>query len=292
MNTISAILKVFGLELDDIDFKGLISSFDAENFDMTNLLESINLSGSDIAGIIDMFTNSDIDLDSIFKNCDYSCLDTIKLDLTGLIDSIGIDLSDLGIDIGDCDLSEISLSELIDALTNSEFIMTAVTATSKLFSIDFDELNWDGLISSFDAENFDISSLLESLNLGDFDMPGIFGNFDMNGFDLTEFLNSSLSLMITTTFPEAVKDYDTELICQTNSFTLESLNKLFDMTFVNGHLKVCIDDELVFEGDTNDDLTQEIFEIIDKYLGKHEITVEFTDSQGKSNNYKEEIVVE
>ena len=292
MDTVTALLKLFGLELDDLDLKGLISSFDAENFDMSSLLESLNLGDLDIGGIIDMFSNSDIDWDSIFENCDYSCLDAIKLDLTKLLDSAGIDLSDFGIDVSDYDLSEISLSELIDAITKSEFIMTAITAISKLFSIDLDELDWDGLVSSFDAENFDMSGLLESLNLGDMDMPGIFGNFDASGFDLTEFLNSTLGLMISTTFPEAVQDYDTELICQTKVFTLESLNKLFDMTFVNGHLKVCIDDELVFEGDTTDDLTQEIFEIIDKYLGKHEITVEFSDSKGKTNNYNEKIVVE
>ena len=64
------------------------------------------------------------------------------------------------------------------------------------------------------------------------------------------------------------------------------------MTFINGHLKVYIDGELVFEGDTTDDLTQVIFEIMDKYLGEHEITVEFTDREGKSNTYKEKIIVE
>ena len=61
---------------------------------------------------------------------------------------------------------------------------------------------------------------------------------------------------------------------------------------INGHIKVYIDGKLVFEGDTTDDLTQVIFEIIDEYLGEHEITVEFTDSEGKSNTYKEKIIVE
>ena len=64
------------------------------------------------------------------------------------------------------------------------------------------------------------------------------------------------------------------------------------MTFINGHIKVYIDGELVFEGDTTDDLTQVIFEIIDKYLGEHEVTVEFTDSKGKSDTFKERIIVE
>ena len=39
-------------------------------------------------------------------------------------------------------------------------------------------------------------------------------------------------------------------------------------------------------------LSQVIFEIMDKYLGEHEVTVEFTDSKGKSNTFKERIIVE
>lgn len=85
---------------------------------------------------------------------------------------------------------------------------------------------------------------------------------------------------------------DNQLICKSNLFILEYLNKLFNMTFINGHMKVYIDGKLVFEGDTTDDLTQAIFEIMDDYLGEHEITVEFTDSEGKTNNYKEKIIVE
>ena len=85
---------------------------------------------------------------------------------------------------------------------------------------------------------------------------------------------------------------DNQLICKSNLFILEYLNKLFNMTFINGHIKVYIDGKLIFEGDTTDDLTQAIFEIMDEYLGEHEITVEFTDSEGKSNNYKEKIIVE
>ena len=83
--------------------------------------------------------------------------------------------------------------------------MIADAAISKLFEIDYDNLDFDGLISSFDAENFDISGLLASLNLSNFDISGIFGNFDVNGFDITEFLNTSLSLLIEKSFPKAIK---------------------------------------------------------------------------------------
>ena len=205
MNTLAAVLKLFGLELDDLDLDGLISSFDEENFDLTSLLESLNISGLDISAISDMFNDPDFDFGSIFENFDYSTLGAIKLDLTGLLESANIDLSEFGIDLSDYDTSAISIAELVDALSKSEFIMTADGAISKLFEIDYDNLDFDGLISSFDAENFDISGLLESLNLSNFDIPGIFGNFDVNGFDITEFLNTSISLLIEKSFPKAIK---------------------------------------------------------------------------------------
>ncbi len=206
MNTILIMLKLFGIELDDLDLDGLISSFDEENFDMTSLLESLNLSELDISAMMEMFTDPDMDFASAFENFDYSSLGAIKLDLTRLLDSAGIDLTEFGIDLSGYDLSAISLEELIDALCSCEFIMTADTAISKLLNIDFDNLDFDGLISSFDAENFDISSLLESLNLSNFDVSGIFGNFDMNGIDIGEFLNGSLSMLIEKTLPEETQD--------------------------------------------------------------------------------------
>ncbi|AMD17205.1 hypothetical protein TL18_03710 [Methanobrevibacter sp. YE315] len=289
METIIAMLKLFGLDLDGIDLSGLIASFDSDNFDLSALLASLNLSDLDISGITDMFGNMDVDFADIFENCDYSCLNAIVLDLSGLVDSLGIDLAEFGIDVSDYDLSAIGLSDVIDILTNSDFINTAIAVISKAFSLDFDNFDMSGLIANFDSENFDMSGILNGLDLSSLGISGISDNFDMNGFDLTEVLNGLVSMFIDKTFPDASHN---ELICESDSFNLESLNKLFDMSFINGQLKVCIDDELVFEGDTTDDLTQEIFEIIEECLGEHEITVEFTDSEGKSDNYAEKIVVE
>jgi hypothetical protein len=173
---------------------------------MTGLLESLNLSELDISALIEMFTDPDMDFAGAFENFDYSSLGAIKLDLTGLLDSAGIDLTEFGIDLSGYDLSAISLEELIDALSSSEFIMTADAAISKLLDMDYDNLNFDGIISSFDAENFDISGLLESLDLSNFDVSGIFGNFDMNGIDIAEFLNGSLSMLIEKSLPEETQD--------------------------------------------------------------------------------------
>jgi hypothetical protein len=199
MSTLAALFKLIGVNIDDLDLSGLIALFDAENFDISSLLGSIKLFGIDLGAILEMFSN--LDLEGIFKDFDYSCLDAIVLDLTGLLDSAGIDLADFGIDVSDYDLSSITLSELIGAVTNSEFIMGAVNAVMKLVNIDWDSLDFSGLVASFDAENFDMSSLLGSLNLP-MDISGILEMFDANGFDWKEFMNNMLGMFMEETVAE------------------------------------------------------------------------------------------
>ena len=75
--------------------------------------------------------------------------------------------------------------------------------------------------------------------------------------------------------------YDMKMICQANVVNLKALMDLFNRTFTNGHLKVYIDGTLVFDG-----------EIIEKFLGKHEVTVEFTDSSGKTQTFNETMIIE
>ena len=57
-------------------------------------------------------------------------------------------------------------------------------------------------------------------------------------------------------------------------------------------LKVYIDGTLVFDGDVGDDLSKVIMEIIEKFFGKHEIVVEFTDNNGKIHTLNETIIIE
>ena len=83
-----------------------------------------------------------------------------------------------------------------------------------------------------------------------------------------------------------------KMICQANVVNLKALMDLFNRTFTNGHLKVYIDGTLVFDGDVDDDLSRVIFEIIEKFLGKHEVTVEFTDSSGKTQTFNETMIIE
>jgi hypothetical protein len=185
MSTISALLKVFDLELNDIELSSLIAGFDAENFDITTLLASLNISMDDISGILNILKNSDLDLAKIFENCDESILDSVVLDLTGLIASLGIDFSALDIDMPDCDLSAIKLSELIGIISNIELDMDTITTVLKVFGIDLSEIDLSGLIASFDAENFDMSTLLGSLDLSCVDISGIMDVFENSDLDLS-----------------------------------------------------------------------------------------------------------
>lgn len=85
---------------------------------------------------------------------------------------------------------------------------------------------------------------------------------------------------------------DMKIICHSNVINLKALMDLFKLNLTNGHLKVYIDGTLVFDGDVDDDLSRVIFEILEKFLGKHEITVEFTDSNGKTQTLNETIMIE
>ena len=84
---------------------------------------------------------------------------------------------------------------------------------------------------------------------------------------------------------------DNRVIPADNILTLGELGEIFNQTFTNGHLLLYIDGKLVFNGTTGDDLTTVILEIIEKYLGQHEIKVEFTDNNNETKTYTENISI-
>ena len=303
-----------GLDLSSVDFTGIVSTLDISKMDLSSLVSYLS-SGFDIKTYTDNMPDqykssldfngvdlsstglsglniSGFDMGSLFKNMDFSSIDTSVLNLSGLFDSLGINVSDFGIDMSKYNISSITFSEITDILGNPDFNMSAIMSKLNLTNLDLGGL--------------DIGKLITSFNLTEF----------MNGFDLNKLLNlfmknnapdngttpdypaPNYSPVRNTYYNAAPKTYtvtrlsDNQVICKSNLFILEYLNKLFNMTFINGHLKVYIDGRLVFEGDTTDDLTQVLFEIIDEYLGEHEITVEFTDDQGSSNRYSEKVIVE
>ncbi|WP_296891043.1 hypothetical protein [uncultured Methanobrevibacter sp.] len=76
-----------------------------------------------------------------------------------------------------------------------------------------------------------------------------------------------------------------------NKLTLGMLNQRFNKDFRNGHLLVYIDGKLVFNGTTTDNLLQIIFDLLGLLAGNHEITVEFSDNDGNTNTYTENITI-
>ena len=81
------------------------------------------------------------------------------------------------------------------------------------------------------------------------------------------------------------------MITITNTITLGELNEIFGQTFTNGHLLLYIDGELVFNATVGDDLATVILEIMEKYLGQHELKVEFTDNDNQTQTYTKNISI-
>ena len=202
IDAIFAMFKLSDLDLENLDFSGLVKSFDFDNFDMSFILNGLDLPIGDISAIFEMFNNPDIDWEGIFKNFDYSCLNAIVLDLSGLINSTGIDLADFGIDVSGYDLSAIGLSDLIDIINDSNFSMDAIAEMCKLFTMDFDNLDLSELIVSFDLDNLDIDGLMQGLDSAGVDISRILDLCEMYGFDLNEFLNQFLTSFTANAIPE------------------------------------------------------------------------------------------
>ena len=76
-----------------------------------------------------------------------------------------------------------------------------------------------------------------------------------------------------------------------NKLTLGALNQIFNKDFRNGHLLVYIDGILVFNATTTNNLTQIIIDLLSLLLGKHEIKVVFTDNDGNTKTYIENITI-
>lgn len=89
----------------------------------------------------------------------------------------------------------------------------------------------------------------------------------------------------------STKTHNTVQPMKNNYLTLKTLNDIFNQNFTNGHLLVYIDGKLVFNATTTDDLTQIIYNLLYLFSGNHNIMVEFTDNEGNTNNYTENITV-
>ncbi|RAP49509.1 MAG: hypothetical protein BZ138_07580 [Methanosphaera sp. rholeuAM270] len=82
-----------------------------------------------------------------------------------------------------------------------------------------------------------------------------------------------------------------KVIIESDVLTLDGLNKIFKQNFINGHLLVYVDGKLVFNDTVSDDLSTIILEILEKFLGRHEIKVVFTDAGNESKTYVKNITI-
>ena len=103
-----------------------IASLLSSGFDLNTYMR--NMPDYDSYLDVDANDSSGFNLESIFKNFDNSSLDGIVLNLSGIIDSAGIDLSDLGIDVSGYDLSAIKLSDIICILNKSNLNISTITS--------------------------------------------------------------------------------------------------------------------------------------------------------------------
>ena len=307
------------LDVSSMDLSSLVSYL-SSGFDIVTYTDnmpgqytsSLDFNAIDLAsiGLSDIDVSS-IDMAEILKSGDYSSLSSSVLNLTQLFDAFDINASELGVDLSGYNLSSINISDIGSILSDPNFNMSALASKMNLTNLDLGGVDISGLIKSFNMTSFDLNSLLKMFNITGFNLSDF-----MNGFDLQKLLslfmknNTQDNKTVPDTPSYAPASYtpvketynyrtftvtrlsDNLVICNARFFLLDYLNKLFNMTFINGHLKVYIDGKLVFEGDTTDDLTQVIFEIIEKYIGEHEVKVEFTDSENKTNTYTEKIIVE
>lgn len=82
-----------------------------------------------------------------------------------------------------------------------------------------------------------------------------------------------------------------KLVSQTRYITIETLNTIFNQTFINGHLTVYLDGKVIFNETVTDDIFRIILEITEKLLGQHELKVEFTYENNNTQTYIENITI-
>lgn len=201
---------------------------------------------------------------------------------------------------------------MMSDMNMSGFNMSGGFDLSKLnmSNMNLSDYDLSHFITDMDLSSMNLTDMFAGFNLGEMDFSNMMNNFNLEElfkvfFNTAPTSNANKVVAvgdnkIVRTSSQSVSNSkvftvkrlsDNKFICN-NMFTLEALNKLFDVDLMNGHLIVYIDGEKVFEGDVNGDLSKVLFEIVEKYLGEHEVKVEFTGSDGETKTFTEKITVE
>jgi uncharacterized protein YjbI with pentapeptide repeats len=296
-------LDLSSLNLSTLNFSsGNSSSFNMSNFNTSSLnLSSLNLSSLNLSTLNFSGMNT--------SGLNFSDMNSSNLDLSSL------NLSDLN--LSSLNLSDLDFSSMFNSTNSSNFNFSGLN-TSSLSSLNLSGLD----LSSLDLSSLNLSSLFSSMSNNTNDTDDMDVTIDTPITDDTIINNdtddiSDNPIVISPQKEKQVppknpqKTYqtktvqkqpakthtikrasDNKVVSQGNALTLEGLNKIFDTQFTNGQLLVYIDGELVFNSTTTDDLSKIIFEIIEKYLGEHNIKVEFTDANNNTNSYDQKIIIE
>lgn len=304
-------LNTSGFDLSSLNFSSLnFSGMNSSGYDLSKLNisgmgnGSFNLSGLNTSGM----NLSGLNLSSL----NFSSLNFSSLNFTGLNTS-GLNTSNLtGLNLSSLNLSSLNLSDLnLSSLNFTGMNFTGMNSSG----FNLSNLNLSGIdLSSIDLSKLNISSLFNFNNTTDTnatpeetqnDTPQEVPQIDdqpkevKKVKEITKPKVKSQTTNVKKIAQTTAKTFtikrlnDSSVLYQGDSIvTLDEFNKIFDSTFNNGHLVVYIDGEVVFNDTVTGDLASQIFEIIEKFLGEHNIKVEFTDNDNKTSTFEENVLIE
>ena len=140
-----------------------------------------------------------------------------------------------------------------------------------------------------------IVTAVNPINLKEYDISLIILSDDR--YDADKVINNKVYKQLQRSFKQIHSNdvhkilLDNKVLVKSNVLTLDGLNRIFNQSFINGHLLVYVDGQLVYNDTVGDDLGTIIFEIIEKFLGEHEIKVVFTDNNNETKTYVENVTI-
>ena len=132
-----------------------------------------------------------------------------------------------------------------------------------------------------------VNNIFKNNSPNDFETTGSDDEDDTNSPSYSEYSSSGTGYMSI----DQITVGNRQISIIDNMLTLDVLNQIFNKDFRNGHILVYIDGILVLNATTTDDLTQIIIDLLSLLLGEHEIKVVFTDGNGNTNTYTENITI-
>jgi hypothetical protein len=190
-------------------------------------------------------------------------------------------------------------------MNSSGFNMSNLNLSSlNLSSLDLSKLNLSSIFNKTNTTNTTNTTdtndtTVTPVEPAKEDSPQIIDNTDKTPVNVVKHNQKSYPSKLTKTPQAVAKLYtikranDSTVLYQGDSIvTLDELDKIFGSSFTEGRLVLYIDGEVVFNETVNGDLAAQIFEIVEKFLGQHDLKVEFTDNSNNTNTFEENVIIE